>query len=220
VSDDLNEASAAGVSVIALNCSLKPSPERSSTQRLIEEMLQLFEGLGARGEQIRIADHDVQPGVDLDMGPGDAWPAIRTRILASDVLLLATPVWLGHPSSLAQRVLERLDAELSETDAAGRPLMAGKAAIVGVVGNEDGAHKVIADVLQALDDVGFTVPSQGASYWNGAAMETTDYIELDQTPETTASASRTAVRNAVHLARLLKQYPYPSPDDCQGHSAP
>lgn len=73
------------------------------------------------------------------MGHGDEWPSIRGRMLAADILVLATPTWLGAASRVARRVLERLDAELSETDAAGRKLTSGKVAIVAVVGNEDGA---------------------------------------------------------------------------------
>lgn len=58
-------------------------------------------------------------------------------------------------------MLERLDAELSETDDAGRPLTFGKVALVAVVGNEDGAHKITANLFQGLNDVGFIVPAQG-----------------------------------------------------------
>ncbi len=64
--------------------------------------------------------HDVRPGVRLDMGDGDAWPGIRAQLKDADILVLATPTWMGQHSSIAQRVLERLDAELSETDDEGR----------------------------------------------------------------------------------------------------
>jgi multimeric flavodoxin WrbA len=87
-----------------------------------------------------VVDHDVKPGVQLDMGAGDAWPGIREQIVAADIVVLATPTWMGQHSSLAQRVLERLDAELSEKDDVGRLLTYGKVAVVAVVGNEDGAH--------------------------------------------------------------------------------
>ncbi|RYJ03891.1 MAG: hypothetical protein EON52_17170, partial [Actinomycetales bacterium] len=125
-------------------------------------------------------------------------------------LVVVTPTWMGHMSSVAQRVLERLDAEISETREDGNPLMYGKVAAVGVVGNEDGAHKITADLYQALDDAGFTVPAQGGTYWNGEAMHTTDYDELEETPEATASALSAAAANAAHLARLLRDRPYPS----------
>lgn len=117
---------------------------------------------------------------------------------------------MGHLSSIAQRALERLDAELSETDENGRPLVEGKVAIAGVVGNEDGAHAIVADLYQALGDVGFTIPSQGSTYWNGEAMQTVDYKDLDETPEAVASATAAAARNAAHLAGLLKASPYPA----------
>ncbi len=129
------------------------------------------------------------------MGAGDAWPDIRRQVLAADVLVLATPTWMGHMSSVAQRVLERLDAELSETDGDGRPGLFDKVAIVAVVGNEDGAHKVSADLFQALNDVGYTIPAQGVTYWNGEAMHSTDYRDLDETPEVTASTTAVAARN-------------------------
>ena len=118
---------------------------------------------------------------------------------------------MGHLSSVAARVIERLDAELSETDDEGRPILTGKVAVTVVVGNEDGAHKITADLYQALGDVGFSIPSQGGTYWNGEAMHTVDYKDLDETPEETASATETLARNAVHLAKLLQASPYPAP---------
>ncbi len=101
------------------------------------------------------------------MGNGDAWPGLREKILAADIVLLATPIWLGHPSSLCQRVLERLDADISETDDQGRQLMYGKVAAVAVVGNEDGAHKVSADLFQGLNDLGFSLAPNAVTYWVG-----------------------------------------------------
>jgi multimeric flavodoxin WrbA len=123
---------------------------------------------------------------------------------------MCTPTWLGHMSSVAQRVLERLDAELSATDDEGRPILFGHVAATAVLGNEDGAHKITADLHQALNDVGFTLPAQGGTYWNGAAMETTDYKDLEETPEPVKQANATLVANAVHLARVLAQHPYPA----------
>jgi hypothetical protein len=109
---------------------------------------------------------------------------------------------------VAQCVLERLDGELSETDDSGRPLLTGKVAVVAVVGNEDGAHHISADAFQALVDVGFTIPAQGVTYWNGEAMSGVDYLELEETPEPVAQATKTLAENAAHLARLLKTNPY------------
>lgn len=81
------------------------------------------------------------------MGEGDAWPAIHEKVMAADILALSTAIWLGHPSRMAQRILVRLDGELSQSDDEGRPLTYGKVAAVCVVGNEYGAHKVSADLF-------------------------------------------------------------------------
>ena len=162
------------------------------------------------GTVIRAVDHQIHPGVEADMGDGDDWPAIRDQVLASDILVFVSPTWMGHMSSVAQRVLERLDAELSVEGDDGNPILYGKVAVVGVVGNEDGAHKITADLYQALNDVGFTIPAQGGTYWNGEAMQQTDYLELEETPEPVASAMSSAAANAAHLARTLKGAPYPA----------
>ena len=202
---------ASRLTALALNCTLSPSPAESSTQLMIDQVLEALRGHDVTGDSVRAVDHDIRPGVEVDMGEGDAWPAIRRRMLDADILLLATPTWVGHPSSVAQRVVERLDAEISETDDQGRPLMFGKVAAVAVVGNEDGAHKVTADLFQALNDCGFTVPAQGAVYWNGEAMSGVDYKDLDETPEAVATTTATLAANAAHLARRLVAEPYPGP---------
>jgi multimeric flavodoxin WrbA len=194
---------------LALVCTLKPSPARSSSQLLAEQVLDALRGHHVSGEAVRIADHDVRPGVVADAGEGDGWPAIRSRMLAADILVLATPVWLGHPCSVAQRVLERLDAELSETDDHGRMLTYGKAAAVAVVGNEDGAHKVSADLYQGLNDVGFSLAPNAVTYWVGEAMHGTDYQDLDETPDSVETTTATLAATTAHLARVLRGAPYP-----------
>ena len=194
---------------LALVCSLKASPAPSSSDKIARQVLEELEKHGVTGSVVRVVDHDVKPGVELDMGNGDAWPGIREQVMAADILIVSTPTWVGHMSSIAQRVLERLDAELSETDDSGRPLVTGKVAVTAVVGNEDGAHKITADLMQALDDIGFTIPAQGGTYWNDEAMGSRDYNDLEETPEAVASTNTTLAENAAHLARLLKASPYP-----------
>jgi multimeric flavodoxin WrbA len=199
----------ASLRALALVCSLKPSPAPSSSELLARQVLEQLGEHGVTGDVVRVVDHDVKPGVETDMGEGDAWPGIREQLMAADILVVATPTWVGHMSSVAQRVLERLDGELSETDDSGRPLVTGKVAVTDVVGNEDGAHKITADLMQALDDIGFTIAAQGGTYWNDEAMGSRNYLDLDETPEAVASTTATLAANAAHLARALKAAPYP-----------
>jgi multimeric flavodoxin WrbA len=197
--------------VLVLVCTLKKSPAPSSAEKLGTQLLDEMRGRGATGEVVRVVDHDVRFGVSTDEGDGDEWPAIRQKMLDADVLVLATPIWLGQPSSVAKLVMERLDAEISETDDEGRLLTFGKVAAVVAVGNEDGAHHVVAEALQALNDTGFSVAASTGVYWVGEAMHGTDYNDLDETPEAVASTLQTAALNTVHLARLLAGNPYPAP---------
>jgi len=194
---------------VVLGCSLKSSGEESSSELLGQQVLTALAKHGVDGEVIRVADRDVKFGVTTDEGDGDGWPAIRSRIMAAQILVIATPIWMGQPSSVAKMILERLDAELSERDDQGRMLTLGKVAAVAVVGNEDGAHHVCAEMFQALNDVGFTIPATSGTYWVGEAMEKTDYKDAGPKPDTTGKATATLAANVAHLARLLAADPYP-----------
>ncbi len=195
---------------VALACTLSPSPKESSSVLLGQQVLDQLEKHGVSGELIRAVDHNISPGMETDMGDGDDWPAIRDKILAADILLISTPIWLGHPCSISQRILERLNADLSTTDDQERPIMFDKVGIVAVVGNEDGAHKTASDLFQGLSEVGFTIPAQADTYWVGEAMQGVDFKDHEETPEKTAGTTATVARNAAHLAGLLKTSGYPA----------
>jgi multimeric flavodoxin WrbA len=102
------------VKALLLNCTLKPSPAVSNTEALARVVAERLEAEDVETEEIRLVDLDIKPGVTSDDGPGDDWPGVRERILASEILVFASPTWLGRPSSVAQRALERMDAMLSE----------------------------------------------------------------------------------------------------------
>jgi multimeric flavodoxin WrbA len=196
---------------LALNCSLKPDGP-SNTELLLHHVLAALQDQGASGEVVRVAALDVHPGVVSEpMGPGDDWPALRERVLASDIVVLGSPIWLGNPSSVCRRVLERMDAFLGETDDEGRMITFGKVGGVVVTGNEDGAHNVIAQCYQGLADVGFTIPTNAATYWVGEAMQSVDFGDLDEVPTPVASTTAMMATNLAHVARLLRDHPYPPP---------
>ncbi len=201
----------ASLNVLAFNCSLKSTRDKdaSSTDVLLKQMLGALAEHGADGEIVRAVDHDIKPGVTSDEGKGDAWPALRRRVVDADILMIGTPVWLGQPSSVAKRVLERMDAFLGETDDRGRMPSYGKVAIAAIVGNEDGAHHCAAEITAALTEVGFTIPSGGATYWVGEAMGHKDYKDLPAVPEWLEKWNPMLASNAAHLARLLKRETYP-----------
>ncbi|MEJ5975264.1 NAD(P)H-dependent oxidoreductase [Novosphingobium sp. PS1R-30] len=200
------------VTAIPINCTLKRSDgkEDSSTDAMIAVLKAQFEKAGVKvSETIRVADHNVLPGVTSDEGEGDAWPELRQTILAHDILIFGGPIWMGQIGSIAKRVLERMDAFLSETDDKGHMPSFGKVAVAAIVGNEDGAHMSSAQLFQALNDVGWSVPAVAACYWVGEAMGSVDFKDLKTTPDKVAETAETVAKNAAHLAGLLKATPYP-----------
>lgn len=199
------------LSAIAINCTLKKSGgEASSTDAMIGVLDEAFAKCGVTvSETLRMADYNVLPGVTSDEGEGDDWPMLREKILAHDILIFGGPIWLGQISSIAKRVLERMDAFLSETDDRNRMPSFGKVAVAAIVGNEDGAHNCTAELLQALNDVGWTIPAGAACYWVGEAMGKIDFKDLDGVPDKVSQTAAMLASNAAHLAGLLSREFYP-----------
>lgn len=200
----------APLTATAINCSLSAKGRASSTDAMIAVLAEHFAALGVTvGNPIRIAAHNVKWGVTSNQGSDDDWPKIREQILAADILIFGTPIWMGQASSVAKLVMERMDAFLGETDDAGRMPSYSKVAVAAIVGNEDGAHNVSAQIFQALNDVGWTIPAVAACYWVGEAMGSTDFKDLEHRPRKVTETAKMVAANAAHLARLLKQAPYP-----------
>lgn len=199
----------ADLTALALNCTLK-ADGFSNTGLLLQQVLDELATHDVEGRMIRVLDHDVYPGTDgQPIDDGDGWRALRQPILDADILVIGTPIWLGNPSSVCRRVLERIDGFLSEVDDQGRKVTYGTVAGVAVTGNEDGAHNVAAQVFQGLNDAGYTIPANSNTYWVGEAMDGVDYGDLDETPEAVAATTAMMATTLAHVARLLKDQPYP-----------
>jgi multimeric flavodoxin WrbA len=196
---------------LILNCSLKSSPAPSNTAALAAVVVGALRGRGVEVAEIRLADRAILPGVETEMGAGDEWPAIHDQILDSEILVIATPTWIGRPSSIAQRALERMDAMIAETDEEERPVAYNRVAGVVVTGNEDGAHHVISEVSGALGDIGFTIPGQAWTYWNKGPGPGEDYSETDEGHEWARTTGRAAASNLFALAAALAANPVPPP---------
>ena len=194
-----------------LNCTLKASPQTSNTEALARVLADAFRSEEVECEVVRVVDRAIPAGVESDQGEGDEWPAIREKILDSEIVVVASPTWLGQPSSVAKRVLERMDAMLSETDDAGRPVAYNRVAGVVVTGNEDGAHHVISEIAGALIDIGFTVPGQAWTYWNRGPGPGDDYLDSDEGHDWSRSTGRAAASNLLQAARALEARPIPPP---------
>ncbi|TDD99033.1 flavodoxin family protein [Jiangella asiatica] len=196
---------------VVLNCTLKASPEPSNTGALAAVVVEGLESRGVTVSTFRLADLKVPPGVATDLGDGDDWPGIHEAILDSEILVLATPTWVGRPSSLAQRALERMDAMISETDDRGRPVAFDRVAGVVVTGNEDGAHHVISELCGGMMDIGFTIPAQSWTYWHLGPGPGPNYLDTEQGHDWSRSTGHTMAANLVAVASALAAAPIPAP---------
>ena len=197
---------------LVLNCTLKPSPQTSSTEALARVLMQELAKGGVETDLVRLVDLNIKPGVTGDEGEGDDWPSVDAKLKAADIVVFATPTWLGQMSSVCQRALERMDAWFSETDDSGRPVAFGKVAGVVITGNEDGAHHIVATVCQGLIDMGFTIPAQSWTYWHLGPGPGPDYVETDQGHAYSDRVARNAARTLLALAKVLNSDTYPVPE--------
>jgi multimeric flavodoxin WrbA len=200
------------VKAVVLNFTLKPSPETSSTEALARVVIAELEKGGAEVELVRLVDLNIKPGVKDDEGEGDDWPSVNAKLKAADIVVFATPTWLGQMSSVCMRALERMDAWFEDTDDSGRPVAFGKVAGIVITGNEDGAHHIVATISQGLIDMGFTIPAQSWTYWHLGPGPGPDYTDTDQGHDYSDRVARNAARNLIALAKVLKPETYPVPE--------
>jgi multimeric flavodoxin WrbA len=197
---------------VVLNGTLKRSPEVSNTEGLLEIPLRILGGLGVRAEVVRIVDHVIPPGVQPDMREHgwerDDFPDLYERLVEpADIILLASPIWLGDQSSPTRLAIERLYGWSGELNAAGQWSYYGKVGGAIITGNEDGGKHCAAQMLYALQHIGLTVPPQTDVYWTGEAGPGPSYLDSGAGGQHNAWTTRNAVFmtwNVLHLARLLK----------------
>ncbi len=194
-----------------LNCTLKKSPEQSHTEGLMAISQAIMERNGVSTESIRLVDHDVAFGVWPDMTEHgwerDAWPGILEKVMAAEILVLGTPIWLGEKSSVCTQAIERLYAASGQQNDEGQYAYYGRVGGCLVTGNEDGVKHCAMSVLYGLQHIGYTIPPQADAGWIGEAGPGPSYLdegsgglENDFTNRNTTFMTW----NLLHFARMLK----------------
>ena len=192
-----------------LNCTLKRSTHPSNTQALIDKLAGILTGLGVECETVRVVDFNIRFGAGMDEGDGDEWPKLLEKCLATDILVVATPVWIGDRSSVAKMVAERLDATTYGTDQFGQHPMYNKVGGALATGEADGAQHAIASILYSMTIAGLTVPPNADCYWvGGAGGQGTPYTEAGGDDYYFVNErARWMAHNLAHMARALKTNP-------------
>ncbi|MGW2731766.1 flavodoxin family protein [Streptomyces sp. NPDC001494] len=199
---------------LVINCTLKRSPDASDTEALAGVVTGQLEKEGVGVDLVRAVDLPIEPGVTSEpVTDGDAWPQVHGKLLDAEILVIASPTWLGRPSSVAQRVLERMDAMLSETDGDGRPVAWNRVAGVVVTGNEDGARHVISEISGALADIGYTIRGQAWTYWHLGPGPGPDYLDEERGREWSHRTGRAMAANLHAVARAPAEHPVGAPPE-------
>ena len=195
-----------------INCTLKRSPEKSHTQGLVDISANIMRKQGVDVEVLRAVDHDIATGVWLDMTEHgwetDEWPSIHEKVMASDILVIAGPIWLGDNASITKQVIERLYATSGDTNDQGQWDYYGRVGGALITGNEDGIKHCAQNILYSLQHIGYTIPPQADAGWIGEAGPGPSYLdEGSGGPENEFTNRNTTFMtwNLMHVANLLKQ---------------
>jgi multimeric flavodoxin WrbA len=196
---------------VVLNCTLKRSPEPSNTQALLDNAVAILRAQDVAVDVVRVADHEVPAGVFPDMTEHgwdrDDWPGIQAQVLAADILIIGTPIWLGAKSSVCTKVVERLYASSGQLNDQGQWLYYGRTGGVVVTGNEDGVKHVAMETLYSLQHLGFVIPPQADAGWIGEVGPGPSYSDPGSGgPENEFTQRNTTFMtwNLLHTARMLK----------------
>ncbi|MDH3724457.1 MAG: flavodoxin family protein [Thermoleophilia bacterium] len=199
------------LSALFLNCTLKRSPELSHTQGLMDISNAILEANGVATETIRPIDHDIATGVWPDMTEHgwdtDDWPAIFEKVMAADILILGTPIWLGEKSSVCTAVIERLYGNSHLLNDEGQWAYYGRVGGCLITGNEDGAKHCAMNILYSLQHLGYVIPPQADAGWLGEAGPGPSYLdEGSGGPQNDFTNRNTTFMtwNLLHLGRMLK----------------
>jgi multimeric flavodoxin WrbA len=201
-----------GLRAMYINCTLKKSPEMSHTQGLVDASAAIMRKNGVEVEEIRAVDHEIATGVYPDMTEHgwarDEWPEIYPRVLDSNILVIAGPIWLGDNASVTKRIIERLYALSHLQNDAGQYLFYGKVAGCLITGNEDGIKHCAQNILYSLQHIGYTIPPQADAGWIGEAGPGPSYLDPGSGgPENDFTNRNTTFMtwNLMHLAKMLDQ---------------
>ncbi|MDB4293246.1 flavodoxin family protein [Maribacter sp.] len=206
------------LSAVFINCTLKDSSKESNTDALMQVAIKIMKSEGVKTESLRLADYDVPVGLLPDMtekgATKDDWPSIFKKIMAADILVMGTPIWLGEKSSVATKLVERLYGMSGETNEKGQYIYYGKVGGCVITGNEDGIKHCAMGMLYAMQHLGFSIPPQADCGWIGEAGPGPSYLDEESGAKKNEFTNRNTTfmtYNLLHLANMLKaQNGYPT----------
>jgi nitrite reductase/ring-hydroxylating ferredoxin subunit/multimeric flavodoxin WrbA len=102
-----------------------------------------------------------------EMAPEDGMTQVyRDMILWADIVLVATPIRWGNPSSLYFKMAERLNCVQNQITLKDRILIKNKVASFIITGGQDNIQQVAGQMMVFFTDLGFTFPPFSFLGWS------------------------------------------------------
>lgn len=196
--------------VLVLNASLKHKGTLSNTEELSRLVIKNMrtEHTELKSEIIRLSDLYIPAGLKFREDKNDKWPLLAEKMITSDIIIFATPIWWGGRSSLMQGIIERMDSFDEQYKEKGRSVLLNKIAGVVITGSEDGAQATLGSILSVLTFMNFTIPPECCTYWVGEVGKSPKTIRRDRLKNKAAKLmAKKMAHNLVFYANLLKKYP-------------
>jgi multimeric flavodoxin WrbA/nitrite reductase/ring-hydroxylating ferredoxin subunit len=212
-----------GISTTNMNDAL---PRYSTSEAALELALEYAgEQHGAATKMIRLRDLGFRtcegyysqhqnactwPCSITEMKPDDGMTDVyRDMILWADVVLVATPIRWGNPSSLYFKMAERLNCVQNQITLKDKVLVKNKVASFIITGGQDNIQQVAGQMMVFFTDLGFTFPPFSFLGWSrGWTAEDMDKNVLQfKRSEYIQRTAREMIDNCLETSRQIKNMP-------------
>ena len=210
-----------GIRVLGLSGSSRQVPGISKSERLLVAALDRYREFGCETTFLRLQDlkihecegnysenpayctYPCQSSLKYD---DDEMQAVYDAVLATDILVLATPIRWNNHSALVQKFVERMNAVENQSSWFGNRLIRNKVVGLIIIGHVDGIQHVAGNLLNFFVWLGFHIPEDAIASWVGENDEDTtkDWDQIERNRYTQEDLWN-MIHSTLRLAYNLKQ---------------
>lgn len=208
------------IRVLGISGSSRQQPGMSKSERLLLRALDKFRSYGCTVEFIRLKDliiHDCEgnysenpeyctyPCQSSLKYEDDQMQVVYDAVLASDILILATPIRWNNHSALVQKFIERMNAIENQYSWFGNQMIRNKVCGLIVIGHVDGIQHVAGNLFNFFSWLGFHIPEDAVASWVGENDEDTtkDWGQIENNKYTQEDLQN-MITSSLSLAYSLK----------------
>lgn len=177
-------------------CGTLSDLNKSSTVKFAEYVQTQLESFGATVNFLHLKGLDLESSSEIE----DTADGLKllSAVDEADIVIFATPIWWGMPSSMIQKVIEKFDEVDEWRRSSTTPVCRWYGKVFGciIVGDEDGIQACSARMYSWAANMGFTIPPDACARVLGDVdkMVKTKHVE---------KASKQMASNMVTWAEML-----------------